>query len=199
MMHGHPIFAAVYDILMCPQEWLGAGKHRASVAGPASGKVLELGIGTGLNFRYYRSVDQVIGIDPDPYMLRRARRRAASAPFPITLFLNGAEALPFEDASFKTVVATLVFCSVLDPTAAVREVKRVLKPGGTFRFLEHVRVKSLPLARVQEALTPTWKKLFGGCHLDRDTLTTFQEGGFEIVELREFSKGFLIRGVAKPL
>lgn len=197
-MRGHPIFAAVYDTLMRPQEWLGARKHRAYVAGPASGRVLELGIGTGLNFRYYRSVDQVIGIDPDPYMLKRAKHRAASAPFPTTLLLNGAEALPFEEACFETVVATLVFCTVADPKAAVREVRRVLKPGGTFRFLEHVRVKPPSLAKIQETLTPAWKKLFGGCHLDRDTLATFQEDGFKIVELKEFTKGFLMRGVAKP-
>jgi len=196
-MHGHPLFASLYDTLMLPQEWLGAGKHRAYVVGPVSGRVLELGIGTGLNLRHYRSVEQVIGIDPDPYMLRRAKRRAVSAPFPTALLLNRAEALPFGDASFGTVVATLVFCTVSDPQAAVREVRRVLKPGGTFRFLEHVRMKSPPLARLQEALTPLWRRLFGGCHLDRDTLATFQEGGFEIVELEEFTKGLFIKGVAR--
>lgn len=196
-MSQHPIFAAVYNWVMIPQDWLGFRKQRQETIRTAKGKVLELGIGTGLNLPHYRDVEKVVGIDPDPYMLKRAYLQIQRASVPVELNPYSTEELPFEDAYFDTVISTLVFCTIPDADKAAREVHRILKPEGTFRFLEHVRAKTPFLAKVQDKLTPAWKKLCAGCHLNRDTIGLFQRSGFEIVELHDVKYNILLRGVAK--
>jgi ubiquinone/menaquinone biosynthesis C-methylase UbiE len=121
----HPLVAAIYDGFMLPQELLGLRKQRARTAREATGSVLELGVGTGLNLPFYEDATRIVAIDPDPGMLRRARRRAAQARMPVALVEVGAEALPFEDGAFDTVVVTLTLCTVPDPAAAVAEARRV--------------------------------------------------------------------------
>lgn len=183
---------------MIPQEWLGLGKQRQKVVSAAKGKVLELGIGTGLNLPYYRDVEKVVGIDPEPHMLERAYRELKRASVSVELIRCSAEDLPFKNSSFDTVISTLVFCSIPEVDKATREVHRVLKPAGTFRFLEHVRTKTPILAKVQDALTPGWKKLCAGCHLNRETLSIFRRNGFEIMELQSVVYDVVLRGMAKP-
>ena len=129
-------------------------------------EVLEIGVGTGLNLPYYPAGMTVTAIDPDPRMLRRTADKGGAAR--IQVARAAAEALPFADGSFDTVVATLVFCSVRDPRAAMGEVFRVLRPGGVFLLLEHVRANSRLVGRLQDALTPAWKYAAGGCHLNRN-------------------------------
>ena len=135
----HPVHAALYDVLVVPQDWLGLRKQRARVAREARGDVLEIGVGTGLNLPHYADAARVVAVDPDRYMLRRARRRARKARVPVELVRASAEDLPFADDSFDTVVVTLALCTIGDPTAAVRELHRVIKPDGRFVFLEHGR------------------------------------------------------------
>jgi ubiquinone/menaquinone biosynthesis C-methylase UbiE len=177
------------------QDALGLGRQRQRTAREATGRVLELGVGTGLNLPHYEAATEVVGVDPDPYMLRRARRRAAAAPVPVELLEASAEALPFEDASFDTVVVALSLCTIPDPAAALREAKRVLRPEGRLVFLEHVRSDKPWLARLQDRLERPWGRVAGGCHPNRDTVAAI-EREFEVE--RVWRKGVIVQGAARP-
>lgn len=176
---GHPVLAATLDLVMAP-----LAPVRPDVVGPARGRVLEIGFGTGLNLPVYGRVDSLDAIEPDPHMARRARARLGSVGFPVTIHEAGAEALPFDDASFDTVVATFVFCTIPDVDAAAREVLRVLRPGGELRFAEHVRSEKTPVGELQRALDPAWQRLAGGCHLTRDPVGLLRDAGAVDIEVR---------------
>jgi len=181
---GHKWFAAVYDRLMSSAERSFMKGVREEIAGGASGRVLELGAGTGANFAYYSdSAEELFAIEPDPYMLERARRRAGEAARPIDLRQAPAEAIPFEDASFDTVVSTLVMCSVSDPLRALSEARRVLKPAGKLRLYDHVRYDHAFGAFWQDLVTPAWRWLGAGCHPNRDIAALVREAGFEFEQL----------------
>ncbi len=181
---GHPCFALTYDRLLALPERYLLGRIRQAVVGPASGQVLEIGAGTGANLHYYnRSVRQITLTEPDPYMLWQAAEKAKGLAH-LRLVQCPAENLPFADGAFDTVVVTLALCTVADQAAAFAEMQRVLKPGGTVRFLEHVRSTSVWAARLQDRLTPLWCRCAAGCHLNRPTAETMQTMGFEIVELQ---------------
>jgi ubiquinone/menaquinone biosynthesis C-methylase UbiE len=194
---GHPIFAALYDINPWPRRWSALWKRRAAVVGEAEGRVLDLGVGTGLNFECFRRAVFVVGVDPDPYMLRRARPRLLAATARKTILQGPAEVLPFPDGTFDTVVATFVLCTVQDPDAALREARRVLRPGGALRFLEHVRAPAPRWASFQDRITPLWSRLFAGCHPNRDTLAAIRARGFTVEALETAKRGMLIQGVAR--
>ena len=195
----HAIFARVYDLYMLPQELWGVRERRRRVVRDAVGRTLELGVGTGLNFPLYRHVRSLVGIDPDPHMLRRAWARAVRARVPICLVRAVGETLPFRGAVFDTVVSTLVFATIPEPLAAAREVRRVLKPDGRLRFFEHFRSRQPLLAGLQDAVTPVWKRLMGGCQPNRDVVSIFRAAGFEILEAVKFRGTFLLHGMARPL
>lgn len=188
----HPRFAAFY-------EWyarLGQPRRlldplREETAGQASGVVLEVGAGTGLNFALYRPerVERVEATEPDRAMLAYARERARAAAVPITLTQASVSALPFADATFDSVVVTLVFCSVPNPLQGLEELKRVLKPEGTFFMVEHVRSERAWVGRLQDALVPVTTRLFGNCHWNRDTARMVQEAGWVITQLRRVQGG----------
>jgi SAM-dependent methyltransferase len=139
-----------------------------------------LGVGTGLNFGLYRDVTSLVGIDPDPFMLERARPRAAELPFPTTLHQTGAESLPFAGARFDTAVITFTLCTIPDPAGALAEVWRVLRPGARLLFVEHTRSIQPVLASAQDVLTPLWKQIGGGCHLNRRAVELVGAAGFAI-------------------
>ncbi|HSP54848.1 MAG TPA: class I SAM-dependent methyltransferase [Dehalococcoidia bacterium] len=183
-MKGHKWFAAAYDRLSASLEKKYTGSVREELLKGVSGDVLEIGAGTGANFRYYRNGARVVATEPDPYMMERARQRAAEAPVNIELRQAAAEELPFPDGSFDMVVDTLVLCSVQDQAQALSEVKRVLKPGGEMRLYEHVRYEGGFGAVAQDAITPVWRWLGAGCHPNRDTARAVREAGFEIVSER---------------
>jgi ubiquinone/menaquinone biosynthesis C-methylase UbiE len=193
----HPIFARLYDAYMLPQEFWGVRKRRRRVVSQAVGATLELGVGTGLNLPFYEQVDFLLAIDPNPYMLKRARRRVGRATVRVYLIRGVGEALPFRGASFDTVISTLVFASIPDPYAAAAEVRRVLKPDGRLRFFEHFRSGHPLLSRLQDAVTPLWKRFLGGCQPNRDVVTILRETGFEIQEAIKFRGTFLLHGVAR--
>jgi ubiquinone/menaquinone biosynthesis C-methylase UbiE len=209
-MPGHRLFAAVYDRMMSAQERAGLRDMRAELLAAASGRVLELGAGTGLNLTHYgAAVTELVLTEPDPHMARRLRSRveAAEVPFHVDVVEVGAEKLPFKDHSFDTAVSTLVFCTVPDPGLAAAEVARLLKPDGQLLLLEHVRgAPEGRLTRWQDRLERPWGWVGAGCHPNRDTTTTLS-ASFDVSGLRpdRFPGSAppivkpLIRGAASPL
>jgi ubiquinone/menaquinone biosynthesis C-methylase UbiE len=176
-MDGHPWLAATIDVLMRPLY-----PARRLVVPEARGDVLELGVGTGLNFGLYGPVTSLAGVDPDPFMLARARKRAAELALPIELHQAGAEALPFDRGRFDTLVMTFTLCTIPDVPASLAEARRVLKPGGRMLFVEHTRSIQPALGRVQDALTPLWKRIGGGCHLNRPAPDLIARAGFRVAD-----------------
>jgi ubiquinone/menaquinone biosynthesis C-methylase UbiE len=159
------------------------------------GRVLELGVGTGANLRFYPpAVTDLVAIDPVANMIERAARevrrlegRRRGLPFRVRLHQASAEALPYADGSFDTVVAFLTLCTVPDPAAAAREVHRVLRPGGRLLVLEHVRAEDgRPLAWWQDRVDPLWTRAAGGCHLNRDTPVVLENAGFDTAPLHRY-------------
>jgi len=148
----------------------------------ASGEVLEIGVGTGLNLALYDAsrVRRVTALDPDPHMLRRARERVGVAPVPVDLVQAAAERIPCADARFDTVLVTWTLCTVENPGATLAEVRRVLRPGGRLVFIEHTRSVQPALARAQQRLTPLWRRLLGGCHLDRPAVDLVRASGLVV-------------------
>jgi ubiquinone/menaquinone biosynthesis C-methylase UbiE len=178
---GHRWFARAYERKARREETDAYTREtRTKIAGLATGRVLEIGAGTGFNFPYYSGDATVVATEPDPEMLRRADPRARRHG--LELIPSPAERLPFPDGSFDTVVATGVFCAVDDPAAAIAEVHRVLRPGGALRFWEHTRAERSGCQLMQRALDPIHYRVFR-CHIGRDTLRLIEEAGFDLVEL----------------
>jgi ubiquinone/menaquinone biosynthesis C-methylase UbiE len=182
---GHPIFAALYDPLGASVERRWMGGRRSRLLTGARGAVLEIGGGTGANLAHYRDVDRVTIAEPDPFMRDRIGPKLEDALVPVEVSAAGAEALPFPDGSFDSVVSTLVLCTVPDQAAALDEVRRVLRPGGRLLFIEHVRAVG-SAARWQDRLEPLWRRLFGGCHPNRDTVAAIEDAGFELETFESF-------------
>jgi len=191
---GHRLFAALYDPATAVAERTLFADHRAALAADLSGRVLDLGSGTGAMFPYYADAAaagdgdlSVVAVEPDPHMRRRAEQRAAALELEVAFVDGDAGALPFRDDAFDAAVAGMVLCTVPDPAAAVAEVARVLAPGGEFRAFEHVHGEGW-YARLQAALAPAWKAAAAGCHLDRDTDRLLADhDAFEVVSLERFA------------
>jgi len=203
-MKGHRWFAALFDPLnrITGMETKFLAKYRPNIAGEATGQVLELGAGTGANLPYFSKADKVIATEPDPYMLERARQHLAELGADnIELRQCPAEDLPFPDESFDSAVSTMVFCSVSAPNKALTEIRRVLKPRGTFRFIEHVRPEGGLKARVFDAITPIWSWFGAGCHPNRRTLESIEQAGFEVEKLERVTHSGMpvIIGLAVPV
>jgi len=181
------VFSALYDLLLRIRDPIRDRRRR--MLDDARGLVLDLGTGTGANLPYYPPEARVIAVEPDPHMVRRLRRALRQARARVHVVRARGEALPFPAGRFDLVVATLVFCSVGDPDACLREVRRVLRSGGRLLFCEHVRASSSFWARVQDALTPAWKRVAGGCHPNRDTLQALERAGFRIASCERFALG----------
>lgn len=161
-------------------------ERRAELVPKAHGAVLEVGIGSGLNFPYYgRNAERISAVDPSAELLAMARRKADRLGLDVELVQDSAERLPFRDASFDCAVMTWSLCSIPDPLAALREVKRVLRPGAELYFIEHGLSRDPGVAAWQRRLTPLWRPLAGGCHLDR-RMDELIAGVFPKVELQTF-------------
>ena len=155
--------------------------YRHQTIASARGLVLEVGVGSGVNLPLYGpAVTRVVGLDPSPELLRLASRRAADAVVPVSLLRGSAEHVPFADAVFDTIVMTWTLCSIPNPMAALTEMRRVLRPGGRLIFVEHGLSPEIRTARWQHRLTPYWKRISGGCHLDRKTDDLIRAAGFQI-------------------
>lgn len=159
---------------------------RRRVVGGAAGRVLEIGIGSGLNLPFYGpSVREIIGIDPSPELLRMAGRRTAQVPveFVVEFVEGSAESLPLDNHSIDSIVTTWTLCSISDPGRALAEMRRVLKPGGSLFFVEHGRAPEPGVARWQDRLDPLWRRIAGGCHLNRKMDELISGGGFRLRSL----------------
>ncbi len=175
------LFAACYDRFMASTERRGLRDRRHELLARAQGATLELGAGTGLNLAHYPpAVSELVLSEPDEHMLPRLRRRVAAAERAAEVVQAPGERLPFPDARFDTVAATLMLCTAPDPAGVLREVARVLKPGGRFLFLEHVRAQEPRLARWQDRLAPLWPYLADGCVCNRTTLGTIEASPLEV-------------------
>jgi ubiquinone/menaquinone biosynthesis C-methylase UbiE len=182
----------LYDAALALAEFTGLKRWRQWLCEGARGRVLDLGSGTGRNLPLLPP--DSVGVDPALDPLRRARRRAPAA----RLVQARAEALPFRDATFDTVVSGLVFCSVDDPPSGFREVRRVLRPAGALRMLEHVRSERPWRARVQDLIQPAWTRIAGGCRPNRATERTVEGAGFAIDRDSHRARKNLRRFVARP-
>jgi ubiquinone/menaquinone biosynthesis C-methylase UbiE len=180
-------------------EEAGMREMRRELLSEASGKTIELGAGTGLNLELYPdTVSELDLTEPDPHMAKQLRARVEGSGRAARIAEAGAERLPFADDSFDTAVATLVFCTIPDPGAAVNELGRVLKPGGRLLFIEHVRAEDPGLARWQDRLEKPWRFLGDGCHCNRDTVATISASRLELdrVERGKLPKA---RPLVRPL
>lgn len=193
-MRGIEHMPRLYDALMGPAERTGLGRWRRSLIAGVRGPVIEIGCGTGRDLSRYPSGVQLVATDPDVRLLRRARRKEGRGRF----VAARAEALPFREGAFATAVSALVFCSVEDPGAGLREVRRVLRPNGELRMLEHVRHESPLQARLQDLLQPAWTWVTGGCRPNRRTERTVEASGFAIDPGTRRARGALRLFVARP-
>jgi ubiquinone/menaquinone biosynthesis C-methylase UbiE len=177
------VFAATYDRFSAGSEKAGLSDLRRRVVGGATGRVLEVGGGTGANLPHYGSgVESLTITEPEPPMLSRLRRRLSEEGSEADVVQAPAEHLPFGDGSFDTVVSTLVLCGVEDQSRALREARRVLKPGGRLLFIEHVRSEEPRLSRWQDRLNGL-NRFVTCCDCNRDTLAAIEAEGFKVAEL----------------
>ena len=166
-------------------------RYRGKAIPHASGRVLEIGVGSGLNLRHYGvQVQQLYALDPSARLLQMARKRQLDSAFPVQYLKASAEEVPLDSRSVDTVVSTWTLCSVPDAPRALREARRVLKPGGRLLFVEHGWAADPSVQAWQRRLDPLWTRLAGGCHLDRQIDRLIREAGFDIVDMtNEYLKG----------
>jgi SAM-dependent methyltransferase len=164
------------------------GPRKAEHIGSMAGTVIEIGAGNGVNFRYYPPGARVVAYEPNPYMHGRLHASARAYGLDVELRAVGAERLDFKDDTVDAVVGTLVLCTVADPVQTIGEVRRVLKPGGRFFFIEHVAAEpGTFLRRMQDLLHGPWHYVFEGCHTNRETGILLKEAGFSRVEIDRFT------------
>lgn len=187
--------ASLYDLHVAPMDWLGGKRRRQRLLSQASGRVLEVGVGTGRNLPYYPEGVDLVGIDVSPRMLAHARRRAARLGLDVRLEEADVEDLPFPDASYDTVTATCVFCSVAHPVEGLREARRVVKPEGKVLLLEHVRPESRLWGWLFDRASPLVQRLVGPA-IDRRTVENVRSAGLDIITLRK--RGIWREIVARP-
>jgi len=183
----HPIFARLYARLADQMERHGVAEHRDELVRGLSGRVVEVGAGTGLMFGHYpATVTEVVAVEPEPILRAKATAAGARAAVHVSVHDAVADELPFPDASFDAVVASLVLCSVPEQATALAELRRVLRAGGELRYYEHVLGERAGQQRLQRATDVVWPWFAGGCHTARDTPAAIAASGFEIVEERRF-------------
>lgn len=194
------LFTAWYGFGMRLIDESGLRETRREVLAGASGRTLEIGCGTGANlYLYPPQVDELVMAEPDAHMQKALRRKLSERARSNTELVQApAEKLPFEDSSFDCVSCTMVLCTVPDPAEALAEVARVVKPGGRFLFLEHVRSEDPHFARRQDRLERPWRFIADGCHCNRDSLATIESSPFTV---EDFRRGHMPRGplFMKPL
>lgn len=202
----HALFAAVYDRVTAPAERAGLADRRRRLLADVTGRVLEVGGGTGLNLPHYPGgLEQVVVVEPDAAMRERLLERVPAVASPVEVHETGIEDAPFADESFDTVVSTLSLCTVPDLDAALRTIRRVLRPDGRLLFLEHVRAPGLQ-GVAQRATAPVWTRVAAGCHPDRDIVTAMRSNGLAVTDLDRFRIrlapnpliNFAVQGVARP-
>jgi ubiquinone/menaquinone biosynthesis C-methylase UbiE len=185
----HPLFARMYLRMASRRLAEGEREYRRALLESLSGHVIELGAGSGINFRFYpRTVEHVLAVEPEPVLRHAAVENAAHAPVPVTVVSGVSAALPAEDETCDAAVASLVLCSVPDPARALVELHRVIRPGGELRFYEHVVAQRRAAALLQRVADATlWPHVAGGCHMSRDTAAEVERAGFTIERCERFT------------
>jgi SAM-dependent methyltransferase len=183
----HPLFARFYAHVLARNEPDELRAFRQELLAGLRGRVVEVGAGSGANFPHYPTeVTEVVAVEPEAYLREQARAAAAGAPVRVTVLDGIADALPLDDGSCDAAVACLVLCSVPDQASALAELRRVLRPGGELRFLEHVRGATPRMAGAQRFVDRTfWPRAFGGCHTARDTVAAIERAGFALERHRD--------------
>jgi ubiquinone/menaquinone biosynthesis C-methylase UbiE len=183
----NPVFARLFDRFAAKDKGRGEDELRRELVSGLAGRVVEVGPGNGINFEHYpATVDELVAVEPEPYLRRRAAETAGSVALAVRVLDGTASALPLETGSADALVVAGVLCSVPAQHAALAEFRRVLRPGGELRFYEHVRSRRLRFARYQDAVAVIWPRLMGGCRPNRDTLAAIERGGFRIERCRGF-------------
>lgn len=183
----HPLFARLYRRVVAAGDAAGMSAHRSELLEGVSGRVIEIGAGTGANFAHYPGgVTEVVAVEPEPYLRRRAEEAASTASVPVVVVEGTADALPFPDGDFDVAVFSLVLCSVPSQADALAEARRVLRSGGELRWYEHVVADTDRLARFQQRLDVVWPRFAGGCHTARHTSAAVVEAGFVVETERSF-------------
>jgi ubiquinone/menaquinone biosynthesis C-methylase UbiE len=178
----------MYEQISADSERRGTAELRDRVLTGLTGRVIEIGAGNGLNFDHYPdTVSEVVAVEPDDTLRAMAEAAADRASLRVRVVGGHATALPADDASFDAAVASLVLCSVPDVGGALAEIRRVLKPSGELRFFEHVRSSHVVFGMLQDAITPLWSRVGGGCHPDRNTAAAIEAAGFGIEQIDRFS------------
>jgi ubiquinone/menaquinone biosynthesis C-methylase UbiE len=180
--------------------------YRKRIIAAAEGRVLEVGIGSGLNLPLYVSVvREIIGLEPSPKLVAMAKRAARESSSPVTFIEGSAEAIPLERHDIDTVVTTWTLCTIPEAMQALAEMRRVLKPGGQLLFVEHGLAPEQNVRRWQDRVTPLWKRIGGGCHLNRPIRSLIENAGFEITAIENSylpkaprMMGYLYEGRARP-
>jgi ubiquinone/menaquinone biosynthesis C-methylase UbiE len=187
-VRSHPVFARVYEKVAEIGERRGGAEHRERMLAGLSGRVIEVGAGSGANFAHYpTTVSEVVAVEPEPYLRERAQRAAARAAVAVSVVDGVGDRLPGENGSFDAGIAALVLCTVPDQPAALAELFRVIRPGGELRFYEHVVADRKWEARYQRFADATfWPHVAGGCHLARDTTGGIEQAGFVIETCERF-------------
>lgn len=186
------VFHWLYDAVMLWSDRGVMASWRRRVVSPSAGLMIEIGAGSGLGFRHYDAAAIVVAVEPDAVLRGRAARRAAASPARVLLVAADARCLPFPPAIFDGAVVQLALCTIPDPQEALGELRRVLRASGRLRALEHVRMVSPRLARLQDWMTPVWRRFAGGCHLNRDTRRLIANAGFAIDEIRGHAGGLFL-------
>ncbi|HEY9346244.1 MAG TPA: class I SAM-dependent methyltransferase [Inquilinus sp.] len=172
------LFPRLLDQVMRQQQMV---PFRQRIGNAATGRVLDVGIGSGLNLPFYgEQAERIVGVDPSPELLRFAEERAGKTATPVELLHGSGESLPIEDRSIDTAVVTFTLCTVDDAVTTLAEIRRVLRPGGRLLFAEHGRAPERGVALWQDRLTPIWRRLAGGCHLNRKPDDLIRSAGFAI-------------------
>jgi ubiquinone/menaquinone biosynthesis C-methylase UbiE len=184
----HPVFARVYAKVAQISERRGGAEHRKRLLAGLSGRVIEVGAGSGANFAHYpTTVSEVVAVEPERYLRERAQWAAARAPVSVSIVDGDADQLPGEAGSLDAGVAALVLCTVPDQRQALAELFRVIRPGGELRFYEHVIAHPKWESRFQRLADATfWPRVAGGCHLARDTTSAIEQAGFAIETCERF-------------
>ncbi|EKN67619.1 type 11 methyltransferase [Neobacillus bataviensis LMG 21833] len=187
------VFAKWYDFFMNPLEKRKFKQIRKELLSNATGCVLELGSGTGVNFPFYNNeVEKVTAVEPSKHMIEQSTPKLKQSIVPIEIVQAGAEELPFAANTFDTVVATLVFCTIPNPGKALLELKRVCKPEGKILLFEHVKMENHFLGALQEMLTPAWKKICDGCCLNRKTIELLKLHNITITSVQKYYRDLFV-------
>ncbi|GAA4031498.1 class I SAM-dependent methyltransferase [Arthrobacter methylotrophus] len=198
MTSQHPRFARAYARAVPAINQRGGTEHRRSLLAGLRGRVIEIGAGEGSSFGLYpATVERVLGIEPDDYLRGLAAAKAKFADIPVTVVPGAAENIPAADGEADAVVVSLVLCSVVNQATALAEIRRVLRPGGTLAFYEHVRSNRRVFAVVEDLLTPAWERVAGGCHPNRETLQEISAAGFQVLDAKRF--GFSAGPLSPPI